>query len=122
MNTHRRIQAFSLIEILVVIVIIAIVVSVVLLSIGVLGDNRDLETEAQRLTSRLLIERDLHFTYHDYHEEWFGLYLGDGYIIHGTIFQTLLGRPVTHGCVRLGDEDLKYVYGAIPVGARVYIF
>ncbi len=52
----------------------------------------------------------------------YGLYLGDGYIIHGTLFQTLLGQGVTHGCVRLGDEDLKYVYGAIPVGARVYIF
>lgn len=52
----------------------------------------------------------------------YGLYLGDGYIIHGTLFQTLLGQGVTHGCVRLGDEDLEYVYGAIPVGARVYIF
>jgi len=52
----------------------------------------------------------------------YGLYLGDGYLIHGTLFQTLLGQGVTHGCVRLGDEDLKYVYGAIPVGARVYIF
>ena len=51
MNTHRRIQAFSLIEILVVIVIIAIMLSMVVLSIGSLGDNRDLENEAQRLTS-----------------------------------------------------------------------
>jgi L,D-transpeptidase ErfK/SrfK len=52
----------------------------------------------------------------------YGLYLGDGYIIHGTLFQTLLGQGVTHGCVRLGDADLKYVYDTIPVGARVYIF
>ena len=37
----------------------------------------------------------------------YGLYMRDGYIIHGTIFKTLLGRRVTHGCIRLGDEDLE---------------
>jgi L,D-transpeptidase YbiS len=52
----------------------------------------------------------------------YALYLGDGYIIHGTLFQTLLGQGVTHGCVRLGDEDLEYVYQTIPVGARVFLF
>jgi L,D-transpeptidase ErfK/SrfK len=52
----------------------------------------------------------------------YALYLGDGYIIHGTLFQTLLGQGVTHGCVRLGDKDLEYVYQEIPVGARVYLY
>ncbi|HSO21419.1 MAG TPA: L,D-transpeptidase [Chondromyces sp.] len=52
----------------------------------------------------------------------YALYLGDGYIIHGTLFQTLLGQGVTHGCVRLGDEDLEYVFKTIPVGARVYLY
>jgi L,D-transpeptidase YbiS len=52
----------------------------------------------------------------------FGVYLGDGYIIHGTLFQTLLGQPVTHGCIRLGDADLEYVYENVPLGARVYLF
>jgi L,D-transpeptidase YbiS len=52
----------------------------------------------------------------------YGLYLGDGYIIHGTLFQTLLGRRVTHGCVRLGDEDLRFVYQNVPLGARVYLY
>jgi L,D-transpeptidase YbiS len=51
----------------------------------------------------------------------YALYLGDGYIIHGTLFQTLLGQGVTHGCVRLGDEDLEFVYRTIPVGARVLL-
>jgi L,D-transpeptidase YbiS len=51
----------------------------------------------------------------------YALYLGDGYIIHGTLFQTLLGQGVTHGCVRLGNEDLEYVYRTIPVGARVFL-
>jgi L,D-transpeptidase YbiS len=52
----------------------------------------------------------------------YGLYMGDGYIIHGTIFQTLLGQRVTHGCIRLGDEDLEYVYRQVPLGARVYLY
>ena len=52
----------------------------------------------------------------------YALYLGNGYIIHGTIFQTLLGRPITHGCIRLGDKDLDYVYHHTPLGARVYLF
>lgn len=52
----------------------------------------------------------------------YGLYMGDGYIIHGTIFQSLLGRRVTHGCIRLGDDDLEWVYKTVPVGARVYLY
>ncbi|HEX9731088.1 MAG TPA: L,D-transpeptidase [Thermoanaerobaculia bacterium] len=52
----------------------------------------------------------------------YGLYLGDGYIIHGTLFQTLLGQPITHGCIRLGDDDLEYVYKNVPLGARVYLY
>lgn len=50
------------------------------------------------------------------------LYLGDGYLIHGTLFQTLIGQSVTHGCIRLADEDLNYVYRHIPVGARVFLY
>lgn len=52
----------------------------------------------------------------------YGLYLGDGYIIHGTLFQTLLGKSATHGCIRLGDEDLEFVYRRLPVGARVFVY
>jgi L,D-transpeptidase YbiS len=52
----------------------------------------------------------------------YALYLGDGFIIHGTLFQTLLGRGVTHGCIRLGDEDLEYVYRTVPVGAAVFLY
>jgi|CXWL01.1.fsa_nt_gi L,D-transpeptidase YbiS len=52
----------------------------------------------------------------------YALYLGDGYIIHGTVFQTLLGQAITHGCIRLGDKDLEYVYQTVPAGARVYLF
>lgn len=52
----------------------------------------------------------------------YGLYMGDGYIIHGTIFQTLLGQRVTHGCIRLGDADLEWVYKNVPLGAKVYLY
>jgi L,D-transpeptidase YbiS len=53
--------------------------------------------------------------------DW-ALYLGDGYMIHGTLFQRYLGRNVTHGCIRLGDADLEYVYRNTPVGASVLLF
>lgn len=52
----------------------------------------------------------------------YALYIGDGYIIHGTLFQSLLGQRVTHGCVRLGDADLEFVYHHAPIGTRVYLY
>ena len=50
------------------------------------------------------------------------LYLGDGYMIHGTLYERLLGRSVTHGCVRLGKDDLHAVYESAPIGTRVFIY
>ena len=52
----------------------------------------------------------------------YALYFGDGYMIHGTLYQRYLGRAITHGCIRLGDEDLKRVYEMTPVGSPIYIF
>ena len=52
----------------------------------------------------------------------YALYLGNGYIIHGTLFQTLLGRRVTHGCIRLGDKDLELIYRNVRIGTRVYLY
>jgi L,D-transpeptidase ErfK/SrfK len=52
----------------------------------------------------------------------YALYIGDGFIIHGTLFKSLLGRRVTHGCIRLGDEDLEFVYRHAPIGTRVYLY
>ena len=52
----------------------------------------------------------------------YSLSLGDGYLIHGTLFQSLLGQPVTHGCIRLGDEDLEYVWRTVRVGTRVLLY
>lgn len=50
------------------------------------------------------------------------LTLGDGYMIHGTIYKRFMGLNVTHGCVRLGDEDLEVVYKTLVVGSKVYIY
>lgn len=52
----------------------------------------------------------------------YALSLGDGYLIHGTLYQRFLGLPVTHGCVRLGDESLELVYNTMSIGSKVYIF
>jgi len=60
-----------------------------------------------------------------YDPEMLGEYamgFGDGYFIHGTIYKRLLGINVTHGCVRLGDADLKHVFDKVKIGTPVYIF
>ncbi len=52
----------------------------------------------------------------------YGLNFGNGYLIHGTLFQRFLGQSVTHGCVRLGDADLEKVYENSKVGTKIYIY
>jgi lipoprotein-anchoring transpeptidase ErfK/SrfK len=51
----------------------------------------------------------------------YALELGDGYMLHGTIYQRFLGMPVTHGCVRLGDDDLEIIFKTLQIGSRVFI-
>ena len=53
-----RFSAFTLIELLVVIVIIAIVSAVAMLSIGILGDDRNLQREARRFSSLIELAND----------------------------------------------------------------
>lgn len=48
--------------------------------------------------------------------------LGDGYGIHGTDDPASIGKAVSHGCVRLHNEDVDYLYGLVPVGTPVYIY
>ncbi len=52
----------------------------------------------------------------------YALNLGQGYLIHGTLYQRFLGLPVTHGCVRLNDENLELIYNSLSVGSKVYIY
>lgn len=52
----------------------------------------------------------------------FRLYLGDGYGIHGTDVPSSIGRDVSHGCVRLRNEDITRLYEIVPVGTPVFIY
>lgn len=53
-----RCNAFTLIELLVVVVIVGIVSSIVLLSLGLVGDDRSLRQEARRMTSLIELAAD----------------------------------------------------------------
>jgi lipoprotein-anchoring transpeptidase ErfK/SrfK len=48
--------------------------------------------------------------------------MGGGYLLHGTPRGETPRSATTHGCVRLGDDDLQWVYEFVPVGAKVYIY
>jgi lipoprotein-anchoring transpeptidase ErfK/SrfK len=50
------------------------------------------------------------------------LNLGDGYQIHGTPFQKSIGTSASHGCVRMTDEDIEWMYRNVPVGTKVYLY
>ena len=52
----------------------------------------------------------------------YALGFGKGYFIHGTLYTRLLGKNVTHGCIRLNDDDLKSVYRLAKVGTPIMIF
>ena len=42
--------------------------------------------------------------------------LGDGYGIHGTDEPSSIGRSVSHGCVRMLNEDVERLFPMVPVG------
>jgi hypothetical protein len=50
------------------------------------------------------------------------LLLGNGYAIHGTNVPQSIGQSVSHGCVRLLNEDIAHLYQIVPVGTPVYIY
>ncbi len=50
------------------------------------------------------------------------LILGDGYLIHGTNEADSIGEPVSHGCVRMYNEDIDHLYALVPIGTPVYIY
>jgi len=54
----RHGNGFTLIEVLVVVTIIGIISAVVVLSVGNLGDDRELQTEARRITSLIEMASD----------------------------------------------------------------
>jgi len=52
----------------------------------------------------------------------YALHFGDGYMIHGTLYERLIGRPVSHGCIRLGREPLREVWRSTTLGTPIYIY
>src|SRR5687768_3630306 len=47
---------------------------------------------------------------------------GNGILLHGTPHKNSIGRAATHGCLRLRDEDIEWLYDYIPIGTKVYIY
>src|SRR3982750_327972 len=50
------------------------------------------------------------------------LKLGDGYALHGTDQPESIGKSVSHGCIRLRNEDIETLYQMVPVGTVVYVY
>jgi lipoprotein-anchoring transpeptidase ErfK/SrfK len=48
--------------------------------------------------------------------------MGDGYALHGTNQPASIGRAVSHGCVRLRNEDIAKLYDMVSVGTPVFIY
>lgn len=49
----------------------------------------------------------------------YALYIGRLYAIHGTNANFGIGLRVSHGCVRLRADDIKWLFQNVPVGTRV---
>lgn len=50
------------------------------------------------------------------------LNLGDGYALHGTQQVRQLGQSVSHGCIRLHNNDIAQLYSMAKVGDEVIIY
>ncbi len=50
------------------------------------------------------------------------LNMGEGFLLHGTPHTASIGTAATHGCVRLLDEDIEWLFDQVPVGTPVYIY
>ena len=48
--------------------------------------------------------------------------MGNGYLLHGTNEEGSIGEAVSHGCVRMYNEDVARLYDLVPLGTPVYIF
>jgi lipoprotein-anchoring transpeptidase ErfK/SrfK len=56
-------------------------------------------------------------------QRWIGFARGEGWTLgfHGTPNPELLGQAVSHGCVRMRNEDVVKLYGLIQVGTAVVV-
>ncbi len=51
----------------------------------------------------------------------YAIYIGRLYAIHGTNANFGIGLRVSRGCIRLRNDDIKYLFDNVPVGTRVQI-
>lgn len=51
----------------------------------------------------------------------YAIYIGRLYAIHGTNANFGIGLRVSQGCIRLRDDDIKYLFDNVPVGTRVQL-
>jgi lipoprotein-anchoring transpeptidase ErfK/SrfK len=51
---------------------------------------------------------------------WMGLSL-EGYGIHGTKDESLIGKHITKGCVRMKNDEVEELYSIVPSGTEVII-
>ena len=47
---------------------------------------------------------------------------GNGFLLHGTPYKMSIGTAATHGCIRLRDADIQWLYEMVPVGTKIYIY
>ena len=50
----------------------------------------------------------------------YALYIGRLYAIHGTNSNFGIGLRVSQGCIRLRNNDIKYLFDNVSVGTRVH--
>jgi L,D-transpeptidase catalytic domain len=50
------------------------------------------------------------------------LEMGNGYLIHGTNEEGSIGEAVSHGCIRMYNEDVSHLYELVDIGTPVYIY
>jgi lipoprotein-anchoring transpeptidase ErfK/SrfK len=50
------------------------------------------------------------------------LEMGNGYLLHGTNEEGSIGEAVSHGCVRMYNDDVARLYDLVPLGTPIYIF
>ena len=50
------------------------------------------------------------------------LNLGNGYALHGTNRPETIGQAVSHGCIRLRNDDIAKLYDMVAVGTPIYIY
>lgn len=51
----------------------------------------------------------------------YAIYIGRFYAIHGTNSNFGIGLRVSQGCIRLRNNDIKYLFDNVPVGTRVQL-